>query len=189
MDHNTLSSCLKETMPEAKIDATSKSNHSLRATAISCTYHKDVPEKLIMERSSHLSREGLASYEHTTPAQQKAGCSTLSSAWSSFFGANTNTTSQTSHTPEVKLEHASDNGAKEEASEMMKEMLFTTWQAVSSILISRCRLLGRTRDGPSGETLKVVCMYIHWFELRSCQFWLPSPLIVNQKVWYIYTTC
>ena len=41
-------------------------------------YEKNVPEKLIMERSGHLSREGVNSYEHTTSAQQKAVCSTLS---------------------------------------------------------------------------------------------------------------
>ena len=35
------------------------------------------PEKLIMERSEHLSRDGVASYKCTTPVQQRAVCSTL----------------------------------------------------------------------------------------------------------------
>ena len=85
--------------------------YELQLLAICIT--KMSPKNCIMGRSGHLSREGLASYECSTPAQQKAVCSTLSSASSSFFGANTDTTSQTNHTPEVKLEDASTNGAKE----------------------------------------------------------------------------
>lgn len=42
-------------------------------------YQKNVPEKLIMERSGHLSRAGVMSYEHTTPGQEKAVCRTLGS--------------------------------------------------------------------------------------------------------------
>ena len=78
--HNTLARFLKKIFEGAKIDTTNKSNHSLRATAISRMYQNSIPEKLIMERSGHLSREGLASYERTTPAQQKAVCKTLSTA-------------------------------------------------------------------------------------------------------------
>ena len=76
--HNTLDKFLKQILTEASVDTTNKSNHSLRATAISRMYQKNVPEKLIMERSGHISREGVTSYERTTPAQQKAVCKMLS---------------------------------------------------------------------------------------------------------------
>ena len=44
-------------------------NHSLRATGISHLYNNGVPEKLIMERSGHLSVEGICSHERTSEAQ------------------------------------------------------------------------------------------------------------------------
>ncbi len=47
--HNTLDKFLKQILAEANIDTTNKSNHSLRATAISRMYQRSVPEKLIME--------------------------------------------------------------------------------------------------------------------------------------------
>ena len=40
-------------------------------------YENEVPEKLITERSGHLSVHGLLSYEHTSLAQKKAVCDTL----------------------------------------------------------------------------------------------------------------
>ena len=70
---------MKKILDEANIDTTNKSNHSLQATAISQMHENNVPENLIMERSGHLSREGLTYYEHTTVAQRKAVCNTLSS--------------------------------------------------------------------------------------------------------------
>ena len=76
--HNTLDKFLKQILTEASVDTMNKSNHSLRATAISRMYQKNVHEKLIMERSGHISREGVTSYERTTPAQQKAVCKMLS---------------------------------------------------------------------------------------------------------------
>ena len=76
--HNMLDKFLKTMLIDANVNAEKRSNHNLRATAISRMYEKNVPEKLIMERSGHLSREGVNSYEHTTSAQQKAVCSTLS---------------------------------------------------------------------------------------------------------------
>ena len=79
MGHNVLDKFLKKILDEANIDTTNKSNHSLRATAISRMHENNVPEKLIMERSGHLSRERLTSYERTTVAQHKAVCNTLSS--------------------------------------------------------------------------------------------------------------
>lgn len=46
-------------------------NHSLRATGISRLYNGGVPEKLIMERSGHLSISGVRSYERTSELQKK----------------------------------------------------------------------------------------------------------------------
>jgi len=46
-------------------------NHSLRATGISRLYNSGVPEKLIMERSGHLSASGVRSYECTSDQQQQ----------------------------------------------------------------------------------------------------------------------
>ena len=50
-------------------DINSISNHSLIATGISWLYENRVPEKVIMERSGHLSMSGIRSYEHTTVEQ------------------------------------------------------------------------------------------------------------------------
>ena len=44
-------------------DINSISNHSLRATGISCLYENRVPEKLIMEHSGHLSMSGIRLYD------------------------------------------------------------------------------------------------------------------------------
>ena len=46
-------------------------NHSLRATGISHLYNSGVPEKLIMERSGHLSVTGGRSYERTSNLQRQ----------------------------------------------------------------------------------------------------------------------
>ena len=78
MGHNALESFLKDILKEAGIDHTNRSNHSLRATSISRMYQKQIPEKLIMERSGHQSTEGVMSYQRTTAAQQKAVCNALS---------------------------------------------------------------------------------------------------------------
>ena len=58
-------------------DPDGKSNHSLRATSISRMYHAKVPEKQIMERSGHLSKEGVRSYERTSTEQIQSICKTL----------------------------------------------------------------------------------------------------------------
>ena len=77
MGHNSLETFLKDMLKAAGIDCTNKSNHSLRATSISRMYRKDVPDKLIMERSGHLSKEGLMSYQRSTAQQEKAVCAAL----------------------------------------------------------------------------------------------------------------
>ena len=77
--HNTLSSMLKEIAKAESLDVTDKSNHSLRSTAISWMYEGRVPEKLIMEKSGHLSANGMHPYERTSLAQQQTVCDTISS--------------------------------------------------------------------------------------------------------------
>ena len=69
--HNTLSSKLKSIFTEAELSTENKSNHSLRATAISRMYRASIPEKVIMERSGHLTKEGVRSYERTSVEQVK----------------------------------------------------------------------------------------------------------------------
>ena len=69
--HNTLKKKLKDMFLEAGLDSINISNHSLRATGVSRMYNKGIPEKLIMERSGHLSTAGVRSYERTTPEQKK----------------------------------------------------------------------------------------------------------------------
>ena len=69
--HNTLQRKLKDMFIEAGFDSENVSNHSLRATGISRMYSGGVAEKLIMERSGHLSISGVCSYERTTAEQKK----------------------------------------------------------------------------------------------------------------------
>ena len=47
------------------------SMHSLRATSVSRLFEEGVSEKLIMERSGHLSTSGVRSHERTTPLQKQ----------------------------------------------------------------------------------------------------------------------
>ena len=55
----------------AGLSTAQKTNHSLRATSISRMFHAKVPEKITMERSGHLTKEGVYSYERTTTEQMK----------------------------------------------------------------------------------------------------------------------
>jgi len=52
LGHNTLSK-LKDIFKSAGLGCEKKSNHSLRATAISRMFAEKVPEKVIMEHSGH----------------------------------------------------------------------------------------------------------------------------------------
>ena len=72
--HNKLDTKLKDICSQAGIDVENKSNHSLRATSISRMYSASIPEKVIMERSGHLSTEGLRSYERTSVHQIQTAC-------------------------------------------------------------------------------------------------------------------
>ena len=71
LGHNRLSSMLKYMLIAPSVDAIHKSNHSLRATGISRLFTSGVPEKLIMERSGHISTEGVRVYERTTAEQKQ----------------------------------------------------------------------------------------------------------------------
>ncbi len=78
--HNILAQFLKRMLDSAGIDSTNKTNHSLRATAISHMFQSSVAQKVVKERSGHLSKEGLTPYERTTAQQQKAVCKVLGDA-------------------------------------------------------------------------------------------------------------
>jgi hypothetical protein len=54
-----------------------KTNHSLRATAASEMFARQVPEKLIQERTGHHSLEALRTYERSNEEQHKAVSSVL----------------------------------------------------------------------------------------------------------------
>ena len=62
---------LKEMFISAALDSLGISNHSLRATSVSRMDNEGVPEKLLTERSGHLSRAGVRLYERTSSLQQK----------------------------------------------------------------------------------------------------------------------
>ena len=68
-----------------KVGIYGKCNHSLRATGISRMYSKEVPEKIIQERSGHKSLIALRRYEHTSMEQQGAVSSLLSSTSSTSY--------------------------------------------------------------------------------------------------------
>ena len=66
-----LDKLLKLIFGKAGLDCERITNHSLCATTISRMYGNNVPEKLTIEQSGHLSKEGVRSYKHTTGAQLK----------------------------------------------------------------------------------------------------------------------
>ena len=53
---------------------------SIKSQIIVYVPHPSWPEKLIMERSGHLSKEGLRTYEHTSETQHMSVCQVLSSS-------------------------------------------------------------------------------------------------------------
>ena len=68
---NTLVKMVKDICADAVIGG-SKSNHSLRATGATELYQAGVPEKVIQERTGHLSLAGLRQYERTSEKQHEA---------------------------------------------------------------------------------------------------------------------
>ena len=79
---NMLSKMVKEICQEGGINGR-KTNHSLRATGVSDLFQAGVPEKMIQERSGHLSLDGLRQYQRTTLMQDEAVSRVLTSG-SSF---------------------------------------------------------------------------------------------------------
>lgn len=124
LGHNTLDSFLKEMFSVAGLDTANKSNHSLRATAISRLYQGHVPEKLIMEHSGHLSRDGISSYERTTPAQEKFLSDILAKP-----GSSTSKQPVIDDSQKMDLSHGESSGVKQEndssAAEELKKLQFS----------------------------------------------------------------
>ena len=65
-----------------------KTNHSLRATGASELFHAGVPEKVIQERTGHLSLSGLHQYELTNFGQQLAISKVLSFMYQQLLPAD-----------------------------------------------------------------------------------------------------
>ena len=79
-------------------------------------YRADVPEKLIMERSGHLSTEGVRSYEQTSAEQMKKLCDTLSGVISE--------TSTSTSSGVVEEKPAETSEAESDASAVMRQLNF-----------------------------------------------------------------
>ena len=61
-----------------------KTNHSLRVTGATSLFEKQVPEKIVKERTGHRSLTALRMYECTSSAQHKAVSSILSGSKRNF---------------------------------------------------------------------------------------------------------
>jgi len=70
---NTLSQMTKKMRGEAKIDG-NKTNHSLRAYAMSTLFQAGIPEKVIQDHTGHKSLDGLRKYESISEQQKQEVC-------------------------------------------------------------------------------------------------------------------
>lgn len=100
LGHNTLKSMLKNMFKSAGLDMKIITNHNLRAMSITRMYEASIPEKMIMERSGHLSKEGLRSYERTSAQQVKSLCNILSPKLGTAATV-----------PQVSQQHVTENGS------------------------------------------------------------------------------
>ena len=91
---NTLSTMVRDICTEGGIDG-NKTNHSLRATGASSLFTAGVPEKIIQQRSGHLSLQGLRHYERVTQQQQLAVSRVLSSSENTSFDSELEKVSDT----------------------------------------------------------------------------------------------
>ena len=131
---------MKEIFKDADLDSECVSNHSLRATCVSRLYEKGVPEKLIMERSGHLSISGVRSYERTTSEQQKSVSDVLSNGTkmplvpinSSFQGNTLNGGFLPLAQPKRESEKEND-ASMSDASEVLKHLIFQNVDSCLSI--------------------------------------------------------
>ena len=71
-------------MSETSTGEIKYTNHSLRATAASQMFVKNVPEKIIAEKTEHKCLGGLRAYEQTTLDQEQAAASILGSSEVTF---------------------------------------------------------------------------------------------------------
>ncbi len=88
---NTLNTVVSKIFEKCDSEQTfTYSNHSLRATAASRLFERNVPEKIIAERTGHRSLAGLRAYERTTKIQDQAASSSVVSLKASpeFDGKN-----------------------------------------------------------------------------------------------------
>ena len=118
MGHNTLDRKLKEIFTAADLNTDCISNHSLRATLISRMYNAKVPEKLIMERSGHLSKEGVRSYERTSTEQIQSICKTLAATV-----PNNSTVSDAAAAPEQHCD-TKEASSKQTCTDALKHLNF-----------------------------------------------------------------
>ena len=95
---NTLSTMVKDICTEGGVDG-NKTNHSLRATGASSLFTAGVPEKIIQQRSGHLSLQGLRHYERVTQQQQVAVSCVLSSSENTSFDSELEKVSDTPKEP------------------------------------------------------------------------------------------
>ena len=73
---NQLSKMVQEMCSQAGVSG-KKTNHSLRASAITSLFQAGVSEKVIQDRSGHRSLDGLRKYEGVSEEQQASACSSL----------------------------------------------------------------------------------------------------------------
>ena len=73
---NPLSKMFKNMCDQAGISG-NKSNHSLRAYAVTELFNAGVPEKVIQDRTGHRSLEGLRKYERISEEQKEIACKVL----------------------------------------------------------------------------------------------------------------
>ena len=81
---NALSKMVKDICADAGVSG-NKTNHSLRATGATKLYHAGVPEKVIQERTGHLSLSGLRQYKRNNDDQQLAVSQVLSSRENTLY--------------------------------------------------------------------------------------------------------
>uniref|UniRef100_A0A1X7TL49 Tyr recombinase domain-containing protein n=1 Tax=Amphimedon queenslandica TaxID=400682 RepID=A0A1X7TL49_AMPQE len=107
---NTLQNMMK-TISEKGGLSNVYTNHSLRATATTCLYLSDVPEKVIQEKTGHSSLAGLRAYENTSSDQLKGMAKMLDSA-TSFQTSCIKADPDKIEVPEKKQEELDDNPPK-----------------------------------------------------------------------------
>ena len=122
----------------AGIEHANKTNHSLRATAITRVMEKGVLAKLIMECSGHLTESGLSSYEQSTPLQTTTlsrGLTDITSSSIPKAGSTVVETSYVSREGKISVPMVIENtGAadipeeKRDPSDLMKNLQFHNMQ-------------------------------------------------------------